>query len=113
MNRTVSRNALIKRVRRALWRWNWRLEISPGQQADREGGRYCLVDSKGNLKGRHYVLEDLAKDLWVLRDGEVVDDGHDDDRALDFPTGIQILLQIDAALAEKDQLVRTRRRGWA
>lgn len=100
MNRPVSRDALIKRVRRALRRWNWQLEIRRDQEGEQDDGRYCLVDGHGNIKDRSSSLESLARDLRVLRDGKVVGDDHQGGEALDYPTGLQILLQSPASRAE-------------
>ncbi len=108
MNRPISRNALIKRVRRALRRWNWFLVIARGDwyQNDQKLGSHYVIDFNGNVQDHHCDLESLARDLRVLRDGEMVDDTHDGGEALDYPTGIKVILQINAALCEKERLAR-------
>lgn len=76
MSRSITRSALVKRIRRVLRHWNWRL-LTPrcsALKADPELGRYNIIDSNGNLREVHSDLMELARDLGVIRDWEVVDD---------------------------------------
>lgn len=75
MNTAVSKNALIKRIRRAQRRWNWFLVVARGDwyQNDQHLGSYYLIDGNGNVMDHHCDLVTLAKDLGVLREGETVE----------------------------------------
>lgn len=64
--RPTSRDALLKRICRALRRWDWHLEILRGEQAALDAGRYRLVDAHGNIKDRDSNAAALPRDQLVL-----------------------------------------------
>ncbi len=75
MNTAVSKDALIKRIRRALRRWDWFLVVARGDwyQNDQHLGSHYVIDGNGNVRDHHCDLVALARDLGVLREWETVE----------------------------------------
>ncbi len=71
---STKRSAVEARVRRALAREGETLRISRGEATRREFGNYWTVDSASGLRLRwRCELEDLARELDVLRHDQAVD----------------------------------------
>ena len=77
MSKTVSKNALIKRIRRVMKRRNWSLVVARDNwwRNDQFLGSYYMIDSNGNVVNHRRKLLALARDLRVLREGETVGQG--------------------------------------
>jgi len=75
MNTAVSKNALIKRIRRLLRHWNWFLVVARGDwyQNDQRLGSYYVIDSNGNVMEHHCDLLTLARGLGGLGEWEIVE----------------------------------------
>ena len=74
MSNTVSETALIKRIRRELMHWHWRLVVARCDWAkkDQNPGSLYLIDANGNIQDRQCDLINLARVLRVLGEGEEV-----------------------------------------
>lgn len=75
MNLSTSHNAVTKRIRRALRRWNWTLVVARGDRYrnDQHLGSLYLIDANGNVQDHHCDLMTLAKDLRVLGKRETLE----------------------------------------
>lgn len=80
----VTQSALIKRINRKLakkWRFGEVLRKSRGARANFELGDYYVVDIETDgLVARDVDLDELGRNLKVLRDGELLADQRDDRR---------------------------------
>ena len=72
----VSRKALIQRINRRLAREGKALRSFRSRQDRMEYGEFYTVIAETSLfLGSHADLEELGRDLGVLREGEVLDKG--------------------------------------
>ena len=72
MGKAVLEQTLIERINRRLDLDDEKLKKADSFRLEISAGRYFVVDAKHRITQRHVDLEQLARELGVLADGEEV-----------------------------------------